>query len=145
MASLARVSRSGFTSGVDMLREVSTAKMMSLPRRLTTSQRYPTSGPASATNKEGQRRQQQCALHAAPPDGYRLSELHAQVRRHEARQRGVLAGIINAPQPEQAEAGDEPAGQPSGMAERHGNLRKRVCCSSKPKHSRATAGISAQE
>ena len=52
MASFARVNRSGFTSGVDMLREVSIANTMSLPRRLICSQRYPTSGPASATNRQ---------------------------------------------------------------------------------------------
>src|SRR5258708_34995311 len=83
----------------------------------------------------------------------------SQVRLDETRERGVLARIIAAPQPEHAQTGDESARQPCGMAEHetettehqaemtehHGSLRKRVCCSSKANPRMAAAGISAQE
>ncbi len=95
--------------------------------------------------QRSQCRRQQRALRAAAPDGYRLRELYAQVRRDESCERSMLTSIVAAPQPEEAAAGDESDRQPPGIAESHGNLRKRVCCSSKPNPRMAADGISAQE
>ncbi len=107
IASLARVSRSGFTSGVDMLREVSIAKMISIaaaadllpvishaaaPRARRTAMHSAASIQAALQRGAGRRR----------PSG---SAAGAGAATTKSRERGVLARIVAAPQPDQAEAG----------------------------------------
>ena len=73
-ASLARVKRLGLTSGVSMLFEVSTAKMISIPRRCHFLPAEAGLGPRECDEKTGACAKEQAAFPVALDGGERLRE-----------------------------------------------------------------------